>query len=120
MVDIDFLDILLHPEKYVNPEYYDMDKVRLDPDAYYAPETYYNPVLKTRIQISYKVIPDESVISCFENCLDMLNSAGIEEVNSNIDSIIETAIHYKRPKLVAYFLDYKAKNNLYTEPDWSL
>jgi len=73
-----------------------------------------------RLEISNKAIPDELVISFFENRLDMLNSAGIEELNSNIDSIIEKAIHYERPGLVAYFLDYKAKNNLYTAPNWSL
>lgn len=47
MVDIDFLEIFLHPEKYVNPEYYDMDKARFS-------YTYYNPVLKTRMDISDK------------------------------------------------------------------
>ena len=68
------------------------------------------------LEISNKAYPDELVISFFENRL--VNSAGI--VNSNIDFIIEKAIHYERPGLVAYFLDYKAKNNLYTAPNWSL
>ena len=70
------------------------------------------------LEISNKAYPDELVISFFENRL--VNSAGIEELNSNIDFIIEKAIHYERPGLVAYFLDYKAKNNLYTEPTWSV
>ena len=111
MVDTDFIEIFLHPEKYAHPEYY--NKVRFS-------YTYYNPVLKTRMDISDKITPDELVIAFFENRLDMLNSAGIEELNSNIDSIVETAIHYDRPELVAYFLDYKAKNNLYTESNWIL
>lgn len=113
MVDIDFLEIFLNPEKYANPEYYDMDKVMYS-------YTYYNPVLKTRMDISDKLTSDEVVIMYFENRLHMLNKDGIEELNSNIDSIIETAIHYERPELVAYFLDYKAKNNLYKAPNWSL
>lgn len=115
MVDIDFIEIFSHPEKYTNPEYYDMDKVRV---SHYNP--YYNPVLKTRMNIADKVMSDEGVIIFFENRLHMLNKDGIEELNSNIDSIIETAIHYERPGLVAYFLDYKAKNNLYTPPNWNI
>lgn len=113
MVDIDFIEIFLNPEKYVNPEYYDMDKARFS-------YTYYNPVLKTRMDISDKVIPDSLVISFFEHRLYILNNAGIEEVNSNIDIIIETAIHYGRTELVAYFLEYKKTHNLYTMPDWEL
>lgn len=114
MVDIDFLEIFLNPEKYENPEYYDNCKIK------FKVNHYYNPVLKTRMNIADKVTSDELVIDFFENRLDMLNSAGIEELNSNIDDIIETAIHYERPELVAYFLDYKARNNLYTESNWSL
>lgn len=114
MVDIDFLEIFSNPEKYEHPEYYDNCKIK------FKVSHYYNPVLKTRMHIADKVMSDELVIDFFENRLDMLNKYGTEELNSNIDSIIETAIHYQRPGLVAYFLDYKAKNNLYTEPDWKL
>lgn len=115
MVDIDFIEIFLHPEKYEHPEYYDNCKIK------FKVSHYYNPVLKTRMHIADKVMSDELVIDFFENRLEnMLNSAGIEELNSNIDSIIDTAIHYDRPELVAYFLDYKNKHNLYTEFDWKL
>lgn len=114
MVDIDFIEIFLHPEKYETPEYYDNCKIK------FKVLHYYNPILKTRMDISDKVMPYELVIKFFESRLYMLNNAGIEELNSNIDSIIETAIHYERPELVAYFLDYKEKNNLYTPPNWDI
>lgn len=111
---VDFIKIFSNPEKYENPEYYDRDKIG------YAVYRYYNPVLKTRMDIADKVVPDNLVISFFENRLYTLNSAGIEELNSNIDIIIETAIHYERTELVAYFLEYKKTHNLYTMPDWEL
>lgn len=111
MIKIDFLEIFRNPQKYENPEYYVENKKTY---------RYYNPVLKTQMDIADNAFPVSLVIAFFENRMQTLTDDGVEAVHNNIDKIIDTAISYERHELTAYFLDYKNKHNLYTEFDWKL
>lgn len=52
--------------------------------------------------------------------IDSANNDGIDQVNSEIDYLIKLSIDYEHPDVTAFLLDYKMKNNLYKESDWSL
>lgn len=43
-----------------------------------------------------------------------------EEIADHIDRYIEKAINYNRPEFTVFLLDYKAKHNLYTIPNWDI
>ena len=113
MIKIDFLEIFNNREKYENPEYYVYGETK---NKYCC----YNPVLKTQMDIADNAFPVSLVIALFENRMQTLNSAGIEEVHNSIDVIIETAISYERHELTVYFMDYKEKHNLYNPPNWDI
>lgn len=108
---IDFFEIFSNPKKYETPEYYieNMENYR-----------YYNPVLKTKMDIADNAYPTSLIINFFEHRMQILNADGLELVHSNIDKIIETAISYERTELTVYFMEYKKTHNLYTVPDWEL
>ena len=113
MIKIDFLEIFNNREKYENPEYYVYGETK---NKYCC----YNPVLKTQMDIADNAFPVSLVIALFENRMQTLNSAGIEEVHNSIDVIIETAISYERHELTVYFMGYKEKHNLYNPPNWDI
>lgn len=43
-----------------------------------------------------------------------------ETLDKNIDNFLEMSIESEIPEVTAFLLDYKMKNNLYKESDWSL
>lgn len=53
----------------------------------------------------------------FLNCLKELTDKQIE---TNIDTWIETAIAENQCEFTVFLLDYKEKHNLYTETKWDL
>lgn len=59
----------------------------------------------------------DNISSLFYNVFKELSE---EEIAYNIDCWIANAIDRNRPEFTAFLLDYKAKHNLYNEPDWSL
>lgn len=60
---------------------------------------------------------DQETVARF---IDSVSNESINEVNSDIDYLIKLSIDYEHPDVTAFLLDYKSKQNLYSEPDWSL
>ena len=53
----------------------------------------------------------------FLNCLNVLTD---DQIASEIETWIETAIEAKHPEFTIFLLDYKDKHNLYNPPNWDI
>lgn len=62
--------------------------------------------------LKFQISPDSVRIQMLENRKEM--------TKEYIDDLLEWSIFAEHPELTAYLLDFKRKNNLYQEPDWSL
>jgi hypothetical protein len=52
--------------------------------------------------------------------IETLENLYKDALDSEIDNFIEISIKSELPELTVFLLDYKMKNNLYKESDWSL